>query len=252
MAGTTNRDADYCITFQQPSDFAMPRTMFSDVGSYFSEADDLPKGAMTISFRFRIFSRRQPESMSCIGVRFQNRLSFAVVPGGDLYFALGDASFNIPTSDGISFGWHHVAVSFDSATGVIKGFFDGELGMTKLSYKQGQHSLGTFGLGGIESLVLNSYGFIERDASTNSLSGSNRPFAAPLSFAVWDPILVCRLCFLADGVIVRCAFALQYLRRTSCNPESASSMTSPSGRAPSIPKRCFVRTRTVSIRPASA
>jgi hypothetical protein len=219
---------DYCLSFYGVTDFATPR-------SEFSEADDLPKGAMTISFRFRIFSRRQPESLSCIAVRCQNRLGFAVVPGGDLYFDLGDASFNIPTSGSASFGWHHVAVSFDSATGVIKGYFDGRQRMTELSYKSGQQSIATFGPGGIESFVLNSYAFIERDASTNSLSGNSRPF-----------VVVSR------SVSQIGVFALQYLRRTSCNPGSARSMTWPFGRAPWIPMRCFARTPTVSIRPAPA
>jgi hypothetical protein len=219
---------DYCMSFYGVTDFATPR-------SEFSEADDLPKGVMTISFRFRIFSRRQPESLSNMGVRFQNRLSFAVVPNGDLYFDLGDASFNIPTSGGASSGWHHVAVSFDSATGVVKGYFDGRQRMTELSYKSGQQSIATFGRGGIESFVLNSYAFIDRDASTNSISGNNR-----LS------VVFCR------SVSQVGVFALQYHRRTSCNPESASSMTWPFGRAPWIPMRCFTHTPTVSIRPAPA
>jgi hypothetical protein len=167
----------------------MPRTIFPDVKSEFSEADDLPKGAMTISFRFRIFARRQPTGLSFFGVRFQNRIGFATVPGGDLYFDLGDASFNIPTSGGTSFGWHHVAVSFDSATGVIKGYFDGRQRMTEVSYKLGQQSLATFGSGGIESFVLNSYAFIERDASTSSLSGSLRPF--PCLRVSRDPNMRC-------------------------------------------------------------
>jgi hypothetical protein len=152
---------------------------------------------MTISFRFRIFSRRQPESLSNMGVRFQNRLSFAVVPNGDLYFDLGDASFNIPTSGGASFGWHHVAVSFDSATGVIKGYFDGRQRMTELSYKSGQWSIATFGPGGIESFVLNTYAFIERDASTNSLSGNDRPFVVPFPLCAFrDP--KCPMCQVAS------------------------------------------------------
>jgi hypothetical protein len=190
---------------------------------------------MTISFRFRIFFRRQPESLSFMGLRFQNRLGFASTPGGDLYFDLGDASFNIPTSGGASSGWHHVAVSFDSATGVIKGYFDGRQRMTELSYKSGQQSIATFGPGGIESFVLNSYAFIERDASTNLLSGNSRPF-----------IVVSR------SVSQIGVFALQYLRRTSCNPESARSMTSPCGRVPWIRMRCFACIPTVSIRPAPA
>ena len=233
---------DYCMSFYGVTDFATPR-------SEFSEADDLPKGAMTISFRFRIFSRRQPESLSNMGVRFQNRLSFAVVPNGDLYFDLGDASFNIPTSGGASFGWHHVAVSFDSATGVIKGYFDGRQRMTELSYKSGQRSIATFGPGGIESFVLNTYAFIERDASTNSLSGNDRPFVVTLSPLRFQGPKMPDVpsSFSQIGV-----FALQYLRRTSCNPESARSMTSPCGRVPWIRMRCFARTPTVSIRPAPA
>jgi hypothetical protein len=211
----------------------MPRTIFPDVGSAVSEADDLPKGAMTISFRFRIFFRRQP--LCFIGFRFQTRLGFASTPGGDLYFDLGDASFNIPTSGGASSGWHHVAVSFDSATGVVKGYFDGRQRMTELSYKSGQQSIATFGRGGIESFVLNSYAFIDRDASTNSISGNNRP-----------SVVFCR------SVSQVGVFALQYHRRTSCNPESARSMTSPCGRVPWIRMRCFARTPTVSIRPAPA
>jgi hypothetical protein len=176
---------DYGVTFFRVTDFALPR-------STFSEADELPKGAMTISFRFRIFSRRQPTSLSCIGIRFQNRISFAVVPGGDLYFDLGDASFNIPTSGNTSFGWHHMAVSFDSATGVVKGYFDGQHRMTEVSYKPGQPSVATFGSGGIESFVLNSYAFIEREASTNSLSGSI--ITSPLSCQAPNT-----LCILVDS-----------------------------------------------------
>jgi hypothetical protein len=152
---------------------------------------------MTISFRFRIFFRRQPESLSFMGLRFQNRLGFASTPGGDLYFDLGDASFNIPTSGGASSGWHHVAVSFDSATGVIKGYFDGRQRMTELSYKSGQQSIATFGPGGIESFVLNTYAFIERDASTNSLSGNDRPFVVPFPLCVFrDP--KCPMCQVAS------------------------------------------------------
>ena len=251
MPGTANLEADYCITFQRLSDCAMPRTIFPDVGSAVAEADDLPKGAMTISFRFRIFSRRQPESLSCIGFRFQNRIGFASTLGGDLYFDLGDASFNIPTSGGASFGWHHVAVSFDSATGVIKGYFDGRQRMTELSYKSGQRSIATFGPGGIESFVLNTYAFIERDASTNALSGNKQ-----------SPVRCSRSLLRFQGPEmpdvpgslsqIGVMFALQYLRRTSCNPESARSMTSPCGRVPWIRMRCFACIPTVSIRAAPA
>jgi len=211
---------DNSLTFYRMTDVALPRFEFSD-------SDDLPKGAMTVSFRFRIFSRRQPTSLSCIGIRFQNLLGFASKADGDLYFDIGDASFNIPTSGAASFGWHHVAVSFDSATGVIKGYFDGRQRMTEASYKLGQRSLATFGLGAIESFVLNAYALIERDASTNSLFGRDRDFVAPLAFGVSRHPSAGVPCSYSQARVL----CLQYLRRTSCNPASDRRTTLPCGRA---------------------
>ena len=114
----------------------------------FSAADALPKGGMTVSFKFCLFARRLPKSLATIGIKSANLLSFTTTPTGNaVYFDLDNDGFDIPAPGGYSSGWHQVTVSFDSATGVLQAYFDGHLGVNKTGFRQGKSSTGTFGPG---------------------------------------------------------------------------------------------------------
>ena len=105
---------------------------------------------MTVSFKFRLFARRVVSGTNCIGIRSGNLLSFATTTDGHaVYFDLDNQGFDIPAPGGYSesSGWHAVMVSFDSATGVLQAYFDGQLGVNKTGFKQGKSSAGTFGPG---------------------------------------------------------------------------------------------------------
>jgi hypothetical protein len=108
--------------------------------------DALPKGAMTVSFKFCLFARRVLRAP--IGIRYNNKLSFMTTETGNaVYFDFDDESVDLPAPGGYSSGWHQVIVSFDSATGVLQAYFDGQLGVDKTGFKQGKSSAGTFGPG---------------------------------------------------------------------------------------------------------
>ena len=114
----------------------------------FSSADALPKGAFTVSFKFHLFARRQRKAICSLGIRYANLLSFGTTPGGDaLYFDIDNEALDLPAPGGYSSGWHQVTVSFDSATGVLQAYFDGQLGLNKTGFKQGKSLAGTFGPG---------------------------------------------------------------------------------------------------------
>ncbi len=114
----------------------------------FATADALPKGSLTVSFKFRLFARRQVHGVNCVGIRSANLLSFGTTTGGNaVYFDLDNEGFDIPAPGGYASGWHQVTVSFDSATGVLQAYFDGQLGVNKTGVKQGKPLAGTFGPG---------------------------------------------------------------------------------------------------------
>ena len=114
----------------------------------FSAADALPKGGMTVSFKFCLFARRFPKSTASIGIKSANKLSFSTTQTGNaVYFDLDNEAFDIPAPGGYSSGWHQVMVSFDSVTGVLQAYFDGQLGVNKTGFKQGKSLAGTFGPG---------------------------------------------------------------------------------------------------------
>jgi hypothetical protein len=158
---------------------------------------------MTVSFKFRLFARRVVSGTNCIGIRSGNLLSFATTTDGQaVYFDLDNQGFDIPAPGGYSesSGWHAVMVSFDSATGVLQAYFDGQLGVNKTGFKQGKSSAGTFGpglsslrlaqpqlesrldplslanecrhaskAGGIESFVVSAYGVVTSDEQRNMI-----------------------------------------------------------------------------------
>ena len=114
----------------------------------FAAADVLPKGAFTVSFRFRLFARRQASGLNCLGVRSGNLLSFATTTDGNsVYFDIYNEAFSLPAPGGYASGWHQVTVSFDSATGVVQAYFDGQLGLNRTGFKRGNPLAGTFGPG---------------------------------------------------------------------------------------------------------
>jgi hypothetical protein len=116
--------------------------------SMFSAADPLPAGSLTLSFKFRLFARRLASGVNAIGPKSSNLLSFGTTQTGEtLYFDLLNEAFDLPAPGGYSSGWHQVIVSFDSATGVLQAYFDGQLGVNKTGFKQGKHLAGTFGPG---------------------------------------------------------------------------------------------------------
>ncbi len=122
---------DYCLAFQRVSDYAMPVSVFS-------EEDPLPKVSMTISFKFRILARRQPSATTMVGFRSASAgglLGFGTMPSGDaLNVDFGAGGATIPAPGGYNFGWHHVAMSFDAAEGLLVGYFDG-IGTVNKSYR---------------------------------------------------------------------------------------------------------------------
>lgn len=141
-ASTGATPADYCLAFQRVSDYAMPAAVFSEV-------DRLPKAALTVAFKFRLLARRQPSTATQVGFRSASSgglLGFGTMPSGDAFNVdFGSGGLTIPAPGGFSFGWHHVAVSFDSAEGVLRGYFDGVLTANK-SYA-GKVPTVTFGAG---------------------------------------------------------------------------------------------------------
>ena len=112
-------DVDHCLTFQRVSDYAMPSMSFS-------ANDDLPRGVFTLAFFFRLFARRQPASYNVLGVKLNNLLAPNTLPDGSLYVDLDDQSFLLPTTDFGTSVWHHFAMSFDAATGILRVFIDGK------------------------------------------------------------------------------------------------------------------------------
>ena len=110
---------DHCLTFQRVSDYAMPSMPFS-------ANDDLPRGVFTLGFFFRLFARRQPASYNVLGVKLNNLLAPNSLPDGSLYVDLDDQSFLLPTTDFGTGFWHHFAMSFDAATGILRVFIDGK------------------------------------------------------------------------------------------------------------------------------
>jgi len=112
-------DTDHCLTFQRVSDYAMPSMPFS-------ANDDLPRGAFTLAFFFRLFARRQPASYNVLGIKLNNLLAPNTLPDGSLYVDLDDQSFLLPTTDFGTGVWHHFAMSFDAATGILRVFIDGK------------------------------------------------------------------------------------------------------------------------------
>ncbi len=94
--------ADYCLTFQRASDYAMPLMPFS-------ANDGLPNGAFTLAFFFRLFARRQPSSYNVLGVKLNNLLAPNTLPDGSLYIDVDDQSFQLPvTVDFGSGAWCHL------------------------------------------------------------------------------------------------------------------------------------------------
>jgi hypothetical protein len=114
----------------------------------FSTIDALPKGALTVSFKFHLFARRLVSSLNCIGIRWGNLLSFATTKDGNsVYFDLNNEAFDLPANGGYSSGWHQVTVSFDSATGIVQAYFNGQLGVNRTGFKIGKSMAATLGPG---------------------------------------------------------------------------------------------------------
>ncbi len=114
----------------------------------FSAVDALPKGSLTISFKFRLFARRLPNGVNVVAVKFANLLAFSsTATGKAMACELDNEGFDLPTPGGYSSGWHRVMVSFDSVTGALQAYFDGQLGVNKTGFKRGKSLAGTFGPG---------------------------------------------------------------------------------------------------------
>jgi hypothetical protein len=114
----------------------------------FSAVDALPKGALTVSFKFQLFARRLVSSLNCIGIRKGNLLSFATTKeGNSVHVNLNNEAFDLPAPGSYSSGWHQVTVSFDSATGVVQAYFNGQLGVNRTGFKIGKSMAATLGPG---------------------------------------------------------------------------------------------------------
>ena len=121
---------------------------FGCARSMFSTVDALPKGALTVSFKFQLFARRLVSSLNLIGIKSGNLLSFATTKDGNsVYFDLSNEAFDLPANGGYSSGWHQVTVSFDSATGVVQAYFNGRLGVNRTGFRIGKPVAATLGPG---------------------------------------------------------------------------------------------------------
>jgi hypothetical protein len=174
---------DNCLTFQRVSDYAMPLYPFS-------VSDDLPQGEFTLAFHFRLFARRQPSSYNVLGIKLNNLLAPNTLPDGSIYIDFNDQSFQLPRTVDLASGWHHLAVTFDASTGVLRCFVDGEQArrrpsapslawiaqsmrlrlvntrplqvLNEASRSQGKRSVGTFGPDGIFTFVLFQLAYVDQ------------------------------------------------------------------------------------------
>ena len=115
--------------------------------SMFSAADPLPKGSLTVSFKFRVFARRLSAGTS-FGVKSGNLIAFGTTMDVDsLNLDFDNKGYHFPAPGGISSGWHQITVAFDSAMGVLHAYFDGRLGVNMTGVSQGKSLAGTLGPG---------------------------------------------------------------------------------------------------------
>ena len=87
--------------------------------------------------------------------------------------AISDKSIaSIPSPGLASGGWHHVALSFDSATGIVQGFFDGKRTMNMTGFETNVTAVGTFGPGAIDWFAVNQmlYFSVETTGAVQSTS----------------------------------------------------------------------------------
>lgn len=140
--------ASVCEAYTRHRAFARrTSTVWCLYRSMFSAADSLPKGSLTVSFKFCLFTRRLSEA-NAIGLKAANLLSFGTTAAGDsVYFDFDNKGFYLPAPGGYASGWHQVSVSFDSATGELLAYFDGKLGVNRTGVSQGKSLAGTFGPG---------------------------------------------------------------------------------------------------------
>jgi hypothetical protein len=114
----------------------------------FSADDDLPKGSLTVSFKFRLFARRLVTGLNSIAIRSANLLYFGTTTAGNtVYFDLFNEGIDLPAPGGYASGWHQVTVSFDSTAGVLQAYFDGQLGVNRTGFKRGKTLAATLGPG---------------------------------------------------------------------------------------------------------
>ena len=87
--------------------------------------------------------------------------------------SLSSKSYDSIRSPGLaSGGWHHVALSFDSATGIVQGFFDGKRTMNMTGFETNVTAVGTFGPGAIDWFAVNQmlYFSVENNGAVQSTS----------------------------------------------------------------------------------
>ena len=158
--------ADYCLTFDAWTQLAAPRALFDP-------SDPLPKGAFTLALRAQLFSFNRPRTTKTLLMSNNNLM---LETDGDSMRHQGAISSNsidsIPSPGLASGGWHHVALSFDSATGIVQGFFDGKRTMNMTGFKTKETAVGTFGPGAIDWFAVNQmlYFSVESSGAVQSTS----------------------------------------------------------------------------------
>ena len=173
---------NHCLSFQKNTQWALPSAPFD-------ASVTLPAGAFTVAFRFHLYGMNSPRGFGTM-LTYNNKLRFAVSSDMVFYIDLADKSFSIPAAGGYGEGWHHVALSFDSATGLVQGFFDGELKLEKANFETGNTDAATFGPNGIAWFSVFRYAYFDVSDGVWSVTGGDlSPNGQIDDLAVWSRAL---------------------------------------------------------------
>ena len=159
--------ADYCLAFDAWTQLAAPRSLFDP-------SDPLPKGAFTVALRAQLFSFNRPRTTKNL-LMSNNKLNLEA----DSEFMRHQGSISSKSYDSIpspglaSGGWHHVALSFDSATGIVQGFFDGKRTMNMTGFKTKETAVGTFGPGAIDWFAVNQMLYFSVENTTGAVQSTS-------------------------------------------------------------------------------
>jgi hypothetical protein len=176
-------NADYCLTFNSWKQLIAPRQLFD-------ASDALPKGAFTLAMRTRILSFNRPVKRRFV---FRANTVSMRVSGETMQH---EADFDPITTNPIlspglaSGGWHHLALSLDTATGVVQGFFDGQRTMNMTGVKANKTAAATFGgPGGINWFVLYEQYNWDVDPGTGAVTRALPRWSLPMHVWAWTLVV---------------------------------------------------------------